>query len=52
MDYYELMINNAKTYLKNADKFDNDTLDAFKFSEILAICTGKSKEDIVIDLIK
>lgn len=52
MNYYELMINNAKNYLQNADSLDEDTLDAFKFSEVIAICTGKLKEDVVIDLIK
>lgn len=52
MNYYELMINNAKEYLKNADSLDKDTLDAFGFSEVITICTGKLKEDVIIDLIK
>lgn len=52
MEYYEMMINNAKEYLKNADTLSEDCLTAFEFSEILAICTGKLKEEVIIDLIK
>lgn len=52
MEYYKMMINNAKEYLKNVDTLSEDCLTAFEFSEILAICTGKLKEEVIIDLIK
>lgn len=56
--YYKMMINNARTYLKNQDpdaKFssiEDKPLNAFEISNVLSIVTGKLKEDIVIDLIK
>jgi hypothetical protein len=51
MDYYKMMINNAKEYLRNVDTLSEDCIDAFSISEALAICTGKLKEEIVLDLI-
>lgn len=53
-----MMINNARTYLKNQDpdanysSIENKPLNAFEISNVLAIVTGKLKEDIIIDLIK
>lgn len=52
MGYYKMMINNAKQYLKNVDVLSDDCIDGFKIAEVLSICTGKLKEDILIDLIK
>jgi hypothetical protein len=52
MEYYEMMLRNAKEYLKNANTLSEDCITAFEFSEILAICTGKLKEEVVIDLTK
>ena len=46
-----MMINNAKEYLRNVDTLSEDCIDAFSISEALAICTGKLKEEIVLDLI-
>jgi hypothetical protein len=51
MEYYKMMINNAKEYLKNADTLSEDCVNAFAISEALAICTGRLKEEIVLDLI-
>lgn len=57
-NYYKMMINNGRVYLKNQDQYakfsdlENKPLDAFEISNVLAIVTGKLKEDIVIDLIK
>lgn len=51
--YYRMMINNIRAYFdKEKDKNIDIEIDCFEFSEILAICTGKLKEDIVIDIMK
>ena len=52
MEYYKMMINNAKEYLQNADTLSEDCITAFEISQVLAICTGKLKEEIVMDLIR
>ena len=52
---YKMMITNVKSYLRKQtemNKLDNDHFNAFTFSSILAICLGKTKEDIMSDIIK
>lgn len=49
--YYDMMVKNAKAYLKNSNKEDNDTITAFELSSSVAILTGKLKEDIISDII-
>lgn len=51
MEYYKMMINNAKEYIKNVDTLSEDCIDAFKISEVLALCTGRLKEEILLDLL-
>lgn len=48
------MIINAGNYISelNPDIYDSDNISIFQISEVLAICTGKLKEDIVIDIIE
>lgn len=51
---YDLMITNAAVYLKNLtidDKLNPETITVWHISEVLALVTGKLKEDIVIDII-
>jgi hypothetical protein len=49
---YQMCINNAKTYIKKHNgEFDPNRIDAFKFSEIIAICFCKTKEDVIADLV-
>jgi len=46
-----MMINNAKPYLESCrEKDEEPEISIFNFSEILAICTGKLKEDIIYDI--
>ena len=47
---YNMMINNAKEFLKENNSEENEGINAFRISEVLAICTGKLKEDIVLEL--
>lgn len=47
-----MMLNNTKAYLKTSNPLDPNSIDAFRISEVLAICTGKLKEDIVLELLK
>ena len=52
---YKMMILNAKAYLKSAsdeDKVGLEHLDAFKISEVLALVLGKTKEDVMSDIIR
>lgn len=51
MEYYQMMINNAKSYIKNVDPLNEDCIDAFRISEVLALCTGRLKEDILLELL-
>jgi hypothetical protein len=50
--YYQMMINNAKAYLKTFDPTKQIEMEItiFNISEVLAICTGKFKEDIVLEI--
>jgi len=51
-DLWKLMIVNAKQYLQSANpNGDPEVINAFRISEVLAICTGKLKEDVIIELI-
>ncbi|QQO97266.1 hypothetical protein M1M30_gp163 [Maribacter phage Colly_1] len=52
-EYYQMMINNAKEHLESAPSHPVNGVypNAFQISEVLAITTGKLKEEIVIDLI-
>ena len=52
MEYYKMMINNAKHYLRNSDPLSDDCINGFRIAEVLAICTGKLKEDVLLDLVK
>ena len=47
-----MMINNAKAYLKTFDPTKQIEMEItiFDISEVLAICTGKLKEDIVLEI--
>lgn len=47
---YKMMISNLKEHLRNSDPNDQDTLNAFRISEVLAIATGKLKADIILEL--
>lgn len=50
--YYQMMINNARQFIKS-NKTQSDVenqISIFEISEVLAICTGKLKEDIVIEI--
>jgi len=50
--YYQMMINNAREFVKS-NKYQPDIenqISIFEISEVLAICTGKLKEDIVIEI--
>lgn len=51
MEYYQMMINNAKAYIKNVDPLNEDCIDAFRISEVLALCTGRLKEEILLELL-
>lgn len=46
-----MMINNAKEYLNTVDPMDEDCINGFRISEVLALCTGRLKEDILIELL-
>ena len=50
--YYQMMINNAREFIKsNKNQSDvENQISIFEISEVLAICTGKLKEDIVIEI--
>lgn len=55
VSFYDMLINNAKNYLRNTSESDIDkgqNINAFQISEVLSICLCKSKEEIVVDLIK
>ena len=47
---YRMMISNLKEYLRNSDPNNQDVINAFRISEVLAIATGKLKEDIILEL--
>lgn len=49
-DYYRMMITNAKAHIRNTSINEEDKFDAFQISEVLAILTGKRKEDIVMEI--
>jgi len=53
-ELYKMMINNAREHLKqqNPELPKEDDFNIFKISEILALCLCKSKEDIIMDIIK
>jgi len=49
---YKLMIANASNYLNNSKPNTNpDAIDAFRISEVLALCLCKTKEDVLNDII-
>jgi len=48
-ELYKMMITNAKAFLQDKE-VSKEGIDAFRISEVLAICTGKLKEDIVLEL--
>jgi hypothetical protein len=49
--YYKMMINNARAFVRSSkNQEDVDRISIFEISEVLAICTGKLKEDIVIEI--
>lgn len=51
---YDLMIANAAAYLKNLtleDKLNPETITIWQISEVLALLTGKLKEDVVLDIV-
>ena len=47
---WQMMITNAKSYLSSANPETGELIDAFEISSVLAICTGKLKEDIILEL--
>jgi len=49
---YKMMINNAKAFLRENSVNENEGINAFRISEVLAICTGKRKEDIFAELLE
>lgn len=50
--YYQMMINNARAFVQsNKDQMDvENQVSIFEISEVLAICTGKLKEEIVLEI--
>ena len=49
--YYKMMINNARAFVRSSkNQEDVDRISIFEISEVLAICTGKLKADIVIEI--
>jgi hypothetical protein len=53
--FYQMLINNAKNYLKQVSLKDIEEgrqIDAFQISEVLSVCLCKAKEEIIVDLIK
>jgi hypothetical protein len=53
-ELYKMMINNAKEHIKsqNPEKPSEDDFSIFTISSVLAILTGKTKEDVLLDIIK
>lgn len=49
---WKMMINNAKAYLRDPERKNEGgaIIDAFQISEVLAVVTGKTKEDIILEL--
>lgn len=45
-----MMINNAKAYLSSKNPLDTEGLSVFDISASLAILTGKTKEDIALEI--
>ncbi len=52
-EFYKMMIANANSHVSTIDTTNPKAEDItiFQISEVLAICTGKTKEDIVMDII-
>lgn len=52
-DLYKMMIANANNHIKNIDTLNpkDEDVSIFQISEVLSLCTGKSKEDITLDII-
>jgi len=50
--YYQMMINNARNYLRKEHEDPNDVINAFEISQVLAVLTGKLKEDVLQDIIE
>lgn len=56
--HYELMIANAKDYLQSKETRQklasdpNSVMNAFDISAVLAVATGKTKEEVIMDLVK
>jgi len=50
---YKMMISNASVHVSKQNPLnpERDGFDAFKISEVLAIVLGKSKEDILMDIV-
>lgn len=50
---WKMMIKNAKTHIKSFDPNKNSELiTVWQISEVLAMLTGKLKEDIVLELMQ
>ena len=52
-EFYKMMIGNVNSHVATIDTANPKAEDItiFQISEVLAICTGKTKEDIVMDII-
>ena len=48
---YKMMINNVKIHIKAKAPKDIDYIDAFRISEVLAICWCVDKEKVIQDII-
>ena len=52
---WDFIIKNAKEYLKTIPTNQRDSgehFNAFEISQVLAVVTGKSKEEIIMELVK
>jgi len=51
---YQMCINNAKNHIMKhgSIEIDKESVDAFTFSTVIAICFCKAKEEVLVDLIK
>ncbi len=52
-EFYKMMLGNANSHVATIDTANPKAEDItiFQISEVLAICTGKLKEDIAMDII-
>jgi hypothetical protein len=52
-ELWKMMISNAQDYLSSTTEVERETgrvVTAMQISEVLAVCTGKLKEDIILEL--